>query len=157
MTSFWKDFDFKQFTLEQFFAETTYNQEEVVPLHGFDGSLDALDIQEITKLTYGKCFKFTPKFLSTAWERSGGYSFYMMTQSRRRNVTTVNVKKPPIHLPPANPQIGLDLLFREQSKYGFHVFIHEHNERVAGKYQTNHRVTVNSLKKETNRRRGPKR
>lgn len=130
-SSIWRQFNYSGYTLSQFFEETTYTLEEIFSITAFKGIADEcksrqnrfrrnfynnlfipdLSVKSFFLLKYGRCFTFTGTEPSTLFSETGGYMFYFY------HTDIVKLRN----------YFGISLS-------GYHVFIHNPDEILTGKF-----------------------
>ncbi|XP_066140660.1 acid-sensing ion channel 4-A isoform X1 [Euwallacea fornicatus] len=101
-------FDFENYTIKDFFNETTYHFEEVFQLYAYNGKglvLAEIEWMSFYSTKHGQCFSFTPQETSKNYNIGGGWWFYLRHDKLERLVDSHGV-----------------------SQYGFHIYLHDSNE-----------------------------
>ncbi|XP_018321746.1 uncharacterized protein LOC108734611 isoform X2 [Agrilus planipennis] len=75
-SSVWQSFNFENYTLSEFFDETTYNLSEFAAAYALDGYRRNIAVTSVVTLTMGRCFTLSPRNHSTSWGSSSGYFLY---------------------------------------------------------------------------------
>ncbi|KAF2900345.1 hypothetical protein ILUMI_05840, partial [Ignelater luminosus] len=111
ISSTWNSFKFDQYTLQEFFNETTYTFREIFKLTALDKKPENIEVSSLFALHYGRCFTITPKINSKRWGSEYGYFFVFSHTDTTNQESFIG---------------GLS---------GFHVFIHDEVERFTEKSQ----------------------
>ncbi|XP_066246449.1 acid-sensing ion channel 4-A [Euwallacea similis] len=108
MVGVFHNFDFENYTIQDFLNETTYHFNEIFKLYAYNGmGLLLADIEWMSfySTKHGQCFIFTPQKTSQTYNMGGGWWFYLLHDKLERLVDSGG-----------------------ESQYGFHIYLHDPNE-----------------------------
>ncbi|XP_060522520.1 acid-sensing ion channel 4-A [Cylas formicarius] len=103
-----RNFNFDDYTIQEFLNETTYTFAEVFGSYAFGGTGNQfadVDISSFQTLEFGRCFTFIPKRNSETFNMGGGWFFYLNHNHTVRRTDEYG-----------------------QSLTGFHLYLHNENE-----------------------------
>lgn len=105
-TTAWEKFPFETTSLSQLFSEATFSRQEILQYFALKGIPSNVDIEETLHFSLGRCFTLKPKISTNMPSKDSGYSIML-----------------------AHDFISNDQNLIEQINPGFHIYIHEPNER----------------------------
>ncbi|XP_075977967.1 amiloride-sensitive sodium channel pickpocket 17 [Anticarsia gemmatalis] len=96
-TSTWRNFDFANTNLDDFWNDVTYNESDMFVHSGLNGLVDNVYLNATMGFVLGRCYTMSPKILSTEASRASGYSI-TLHHTAEDIATTASIYPPGYHV-----------------------------------------------------------